>query len=724
MKEEKEEKEPEERNQPLVCWYPTPHKVANCLCRCRDCDDEPEDDVEMDESAKWKGKKEREEDSFYGPGRKRKDEEKNEGSGGCCNCCENVSDEDVSSSFDKTSESEFSDFSEVRSSTEISRPSMEKAVTNISKDVGSDDESASDFGIAVVVPARHQPMRRKAQVLAARRAAAAAQSGGFSTTEDSDSSTPISRHVGPRKHPKQRRVRTTPPPTIDGYVAKLPEGMEEQKRAEKPKQTKPKRQKFQKAPEDESDEDDDADVDSDDESDSDDSSSSSFEEDNNNNNDESKPGRSSSRATNGEESPSQSPKPEEATKTTNEEEDNPSKKDNKNVEGAEGEEKKEEPEKKKKKKNPAEERKKRTKKGDTKGKRKTGVKKPVEVPSVRDDDKVGATQSENQSSGRPNDAADQSTSPRQLEEGKPQNRKPVVRAHKKYPSRKHPRGADPLEDLSSTTDDVRSSMDERTESDNPAKYRNYRRKHSTHSSAVVVPDRTPVTRPSSELRGQRMRKSRLSMSATSATSATSESESTVSTGKFRSSVSASESEGSRFIRARSKSIERIEEVVEDVFLGCLTPGRLFAILAIPMVITVGGYEFLIALGAKKGMKTFQVSGVEIITQGFTLTLGAWLKKEGRKCFLHELTWNWLFAFLNAALTICSQLLTVYSLTALPAAVSSSLCAIQPLGILVLETVTGISKFSVSQCLAFKLPPIVLIIAGVALLSVDVLFVSS
>lgn len=146
----------------------------------------------------------------------------------------------------------------------------------------------------------------------------------------------------------------------------------------------------------------------------------------------------------------------------------------------------------------------------------------------------------------------------------------------------------------------------------------------------------------------------------------------------------------------------------------------FVLLAVPMVLTVGGYEFLIAVAAKGGMRTLQVSGVEITVQGATLALGAVLTRGGRHGFAREATRNWAFALGNSVLTIASQLLTVFSLHALPAAVASSLCALQPLGILVLETVARVTAFRVSQCFAFKLPPIVLIVAGVALLSLDVL----
>ena len=152
----------------------------------------------------------------------------------------------------------------------------------------------------------------------------------------------------------------------------------------------------------------------------------------------------------------------------------------------------------------------------------------------------------------------------------------------------------------------------------------------------------------------------------------------------------------------------------------LPSGVVFGLMAVPMVLTVGGYEFLIALAAKRGLRTLQVSGIEIAVQGATLALGAVLTRGGRRGFVREAARNWPFALGNSALTIASQLLTVFSLHALPAAVASSLCALQPLGILVLETVARVTAFRVDQCFAFKLPPIVLIVAGVALLSLDVL----
>ena len=151
---------------------------------------------------------------------------------------------------------------------------------------------------------------------------------------------------------------------------------------------------------------------------------------------------------------------------------------------------------------------------------------------------------------------------------------------------------------------------------------------------------------------------------------------------------------------------------------CLPPQVLFALLAVVMILAIGTHEFLMAFGTKKGMKEFQVSGIETMVQGFTIALAAFVIPDARHCFLHELAWNWFFAFVHSLLSICAQLLTVRSLHLLPAAVSFSLCAIQPLGVLVLETICGISAFRVSQCFAFKLPPIVLTVLGVVLLSLD------
>ena len=151
---------------------------------------------------------------------------------------------------------------------------------------------------------------------------------------------------------------------------------------------------------------------------------------------------------------------------------------------------------------------------------------------------------------------------------------------------------------------------------------------------------------------------------------------------------------------------------------CLPPPVLFALLAVVMILAIGTHEFLMAFGTKKGMKEFQVSGIETMVQGFTIALAALFVPDARHCFVHELAWNWFFAFVHSLLSVCAQLLTVRSLHLLPAAVSFSLCAIQPLGVLVLETVCGISAFRVSQCFAFKLPPIVLTVLGVVLLSLD------
>lgn len=153
--------------------------------------------------------------------------------------------------------------------------------------------------------------------------------------------------------------------------------------------------------------------------------------------------------------------------------------------------------------------------------------------------------------------------------------------------------------------------------------------------------------------------------------------------------------------------------------GCVPPSLRLVLVGLPIVLLLGGYEFLLAFATKGGMATFQVSGVEMCTQGAVLLLGLAASGRARRAFAREVRWNWLFGVLNAALTVASQLLMVFSLAALPASVVSALCAMQPLDILVFETVARVSRARVSQCVAFKLVPILFVIVGVVLLSVRV-----
>jgi len=691
---EHERKAHEHDTSHIVCWYPTPHKVYNCLCRCRDCDDvQDEDDdavlgsVAMEDVTEWKRHKSNQNN--------RKESKDN---GSSCLCCDNCNNEDDLSSPETSEVSDMSD----------ARPSMDRALDDISKDLGSDAESNSDsFSsnvIVAVVPTRPTPYRKRASVNAARmaerrRAAAAAAAAGAVTTEDSDSSASVSRHSANRPHQKRKKIKMPAPVAQES----LPKQQEEPSPKQQ-QQSKPKRHpKFTKNVEDSDEEDDDADVDSDDEEE--DEEDSSDEESNDEVNDSEK------------------------KKEKDKEQEKENKEEKEEEEGGEGKEK-EDKEEEQKVENKKEERKHVKKDGKHDGKRKK-TKKGVQVPTVKDDDKAGESEARNKDSKQPVD----NTDPKSLEEGsKLQSRKNAVRSHKRYVGRKasSPRPFD-LDDLSSTTDDVRSSMDERTESDNGAMLRTSRRhrynlpadnkrlRRDSRSSSIEVQPQIHRKRTSTQANKGRTRiKVKGTTSESDSARGGNSSSSARSDGRNRN-RNKYKKHGKNQVEEKKKGKQEEEDQEEEKgFCGCIPPGVLFAILAVPMVFATGGYEFLIALGAKMGMRTFQVSGVEISVQGFTLTMGAWLTKEGRRCFAHEFTWNWLFAFLNASLTICSQLLTVYSLTALPAAVSSSMCALQPLGILILETVTSVTSFRVSQCLAFKLPPIILIVTGVALLSLDVL----
>lgn len=176
----------------------------------------------------------------------------------------------------------------------------------------------------------------------------------------------------------------------------------------------------------------------------------------------------------------------------------------------------------------------------------------------------------------------------------------------------------------------------------------------------------------------------------------------------------------------SVSEEEQEEVVGEpekaraAECGCVPASLRLVLVGVPIVLLLGGYEFLLAFATKGGLTTFQVSGVEMCTQGAVLLCGLLASGGARCAFAREVRWNWLFGILNAVLTVASQLLMVFSLAALPASVVSALCAMQPLDILVFETAARVSRDRVSQCAAFKLVPILFVIAGVVLLSVRVL----
>jgi len=695
---DEEEKVHNRENYHVTCWYPTPKRLKNCFCGCRDCDEVEEDEDDgvlgVTDAGKLKKHRSEEDDSFASFRAKRIRKQQEEEEAQCCCCKKNKNTEIGLSSMD----TEMSEMSEPRSSIE-SRPSVDRALDDIGKDIGSDTDT-SDGSInppfAVVVPS-HSPSsyRKRTQAASSRRAAVDRRFAEItSATEDSDASAPAHRHQ--KKMKKKLKKQEVSQDSF--YVQEVHEKGEQQRKQPKrhPKFKKPAEVKKTTSPKEsesdtnESESDDDADVDSGSDESSDDDE---------------------------EEKEEKEEKEEEQEKEEGKEKE---KEDEEN--GGNDEEKKKESGEGKTRSNGR-----KTTKSESKRKK---VKKGVEVPNSRDDDK--AAEGEGKKS---TDDAD----PKRLEEGASKKpHKTTSKSYKKYVGKgnRSPRPFD-LEDLSSTTDDVRSSMDERADSDYAARYKRRHRYNLPQQTSITNLETgesfTVVTREerssklkekdkgtTSESDSVSRKSSKKSSHKNAPRNGAKGSLSNAGKDQVSSSGLSSESEKEIMKKEETEDEEENEKEKEKLVLGCIRPGVLFALLALPMVIATGGYEFLIALGAKKGMRTFQVSGVEISVQGLFLTLGAWLTKDGRKCFVHELTWNWLFAFLNAFLTICSQLLTVYSLTALPAAVSSSMCALQPLGILILETIIGVTKFRVSQCFAFKLPPIILIVAGVALLSLDVL----
>jgi len=143
-----------------------------------------------------------------------------------------------------------------------------------------------------------------------------------------------------------------------------------------------------------------------------------------------------------------------------------------------------------------------------------------------------------------------------------------------------------------------------------------------------------------------------------------------------------------------------------------------------IVLSVGFYEFSLALATEGGMNQFAISGLDIVSQGFSMVAILIFDKKARKHFPTEVKHNWHMGIVSMFLTIVSQLLLLLALRSLSAPVASSLCALQPLFVLVFERITRLSEDTTKQCLAFKVTPMMVIVGGVVAISLDSLLVSS
>lgn len=146
-----------------------------------------------------------------------------------------------------------------------------------------------------------------------------------------------------------------------------------------------------------------------------------------------------------------------------------------------------------------------------------------------------------------------------------------------------------------------------------------------------------------------------------------------------------------------------------------TSRRRVAALCATLVGAVALNEFFTKLAVRQ-MPPPNVSGLSSVVSGSMMTLLLPLSRDARRTFVFEAKKNWLFAILSEGTTLVASLLLAVGMVALSAPIVSSIASIQPLVLLVLERLLSLNTDTRLECLAYKLPPMLLIIAGIVCLS--------
>lgn len=141
------------------------------------------------------------------------------------------------------------------------------------------------------------------------------------------------------------------------------------------------------------------------------------------------------------------------------------------------------------------------------------------------------------------------------------------------------------------------------------------------------------------------------------------------------------------------------------------------LLLIPIPLAMSGNDFFAKVSVSS-MPVNNVSALNSIGFGAVLITFAF-SKTGRKHFLDEVKYNWLFGIISEALTILSTYLVIVGMTGLSAPIVSALSSLRPFFLLISETVLRISTDSIYQCIGFKLFPILFIVAGVILMTFSI-----
>ena len=148
-----------------------------------------------------------------------------------------------------------------------------------------------------------------------------------------------------------------------------------------------------------------------------------------------------------------------------------------------------------------------------------------------------------------------------------------------------------------------------------------------------------------------------------------------------------------------------------------TSKGLLLLVLTPLTILLALTEFL-AKVATAGLNTFNVASINFFSFGFFMFCIVFVTPlKGFKYFVSEFKRNWIFCILSDVLTLSAQFLLIFAMSGMSASVVSSLAAIQPFGTLMLERVFGVASDNFKECVTYKVFPVILIVAGVVILSV-------
>lgn len=138
---------------------------------------------------------------------------------------------------------------------------------------------------------------------------------------------------------------------------------------------------------------------------------------------------------------------------------------------------------------------------------------------------------------------------------------------------------------------------------------------------------------------------------------------------------------------------------------------------INMILFLAAYEFFTKIATIE-LPELNAISINTIFTGIALTIGVF-NKNIRKKFKYEIK-NFKFAIINEAITFMAVFSLYFAMAKLPATVVSSIAAIQPLFVLILERAVfhNIEGMVREKSFLSKLLPILLIVAGVTLLYVS------